>query len=119
MSATPSLHPDAGPQGLRLAVSSAVWGVIVILVGVGSLLAKSSGVDASKGQQSLLETASGLLTIGLGVMFVVAGQRLRGAAENPTRWPAALGFLALALQAQIAIVLPAIATTLFFALQGH
>jgi len=119
VSATPSLHPDAGPHGLRLAISSGVWGVVVILVGIGSLLAKISGVDASKGQQSLLETASGVLTIALGVLFVVAGQRLRSAAENPTRWPAALGFLALAIQAQIAIVLPAILMALFFALQGH
>jgi hypothetical protein len=53
-------------------------------------------VDASKGQQSLLETASGFLTIALGVLFVVAGQRLRGATENrpagqprwgSSRWP--------------------------------
>jgi hypothetical protein len=110
---------DAGPSGLRLAISSGVWGVVVMLVGVGSLLATSSGVDASKGQASLLETASGFLTIAVGVLFVVAGQRLRLAAENPSRWSAALAFLALAIQAQIAIVLPAIATTVFFALQGR
>jgi hypothetical protein len=102
-----------------LAISSGAWGVVVILVGIGSLLAKSSGVDASKGQESLLETASGLLTIGVGVLFVVSGQRLRSAAENPARWPGAIGFLALALQAQVAIVLPAIAMAIFFALQGH
>jgi hypothetical protein len=97
-----------------------VWGVVVILVGIGSLLRKSSGgVDASQGQESLLQTASGLLTIALGVLFVVAGQRLRSATENPARWPAAIAFLALAVQAQIAIVLPAVALTAFFALQGH
>ena len=91
----------------------------MILVGIGSLLAKSSGVDPSKGQESLLQTASGFLTVALGVLFVVAGQRLRLATENPVRWPSAIAFLALALQAQIAIVLPAIALTAFFALQGH
>lgn len=96
-----------------------MWGVVVVLVGVGSLLAKSPGVDASKGRESLFETASGLLTIGVGTLFVVSGQRLRRAAENPARWPAAMGFLALALQAQIAIVLPAIAMAAYFALQGH
>ena len=119
MSAAHPPHPDAASQGLRLATSSGVWGVVVIVVGIGSLLAKSPAVDASKGQESLLETARGLLTIALGVLFVVAGQRLRRATESPSRWPAALGFLALALQAQIAIVLPAIAMTVFFALQGH
>jgi hypothetical protein len=110
-------HPDAGPEGLRLAISSGVWGVVVILVGIGSLLARGSGgVDASKGQESLLQTVSGFLTIALGVLFVVAGQRLRSATEDPARWPAAIAFLALAVQAQIAIVLPAIAMSVFFAL---
>jgi hypothetical protein len=106
---------------VRLAISSGVWGIVVIVVGIGSLLAKSPGVDASKGQQSLLETASGVLTIAVGVLFVMSGQRLRRAADTGSAeaWRSALGMLTLALQAQIAIVLPSIAMPIFFALQGN
>jgi hypothetical protein len=117
VSATTPPHPGASPGGL--AISAGVWGVVVILVGIGSLLAKDSGVDASKGQASMLQTASGLLTIAVGVLFVMAGQRLRVAAEDPGRWSSAIAILTLAIQAQIAVALPAIAVTAFFALQGH
>ncbi len=112
---------DVGTVTSRLAISSAVWGVIVVLIGIGSLLASDSGVDATRGPESLLRLASAVLTMAVGVLFIVGGQRLRVAAtgSDGSAWRSAFVFLALAIQAQIAVVLPAIATSVWMVLQGQ
>jgi hypothetical protein len=119
----PTVPPqtDVAAVASRLAISSAVWGVIVVLAGIASFMSKGSGVDATRGQESVLQIASGLLTIAVGVLFIVGGQRLRIAAtgEHGPAWRSALFILGLAIQAQIAVVLPAIATNMFMALQGR
>jgi hypothetical protein len=117
-----STNADVAAVTRRLAVSSAVWGVIVVLAGIASLLVSdSTGPDATRGQESLLRLASALLTMTVGVLFVVAGQRLQAAASRggPVAWRSALLFVGLAIQAQIAVVLPAIATNAFMMLQGR
>ncbi len=112
---------DVGTVTSRLAISSAVWGVIVVLAGIASLLVNDTGVDATRGQESLLRLAGALLTMTVGVLFIVGGQRLRVAAAggDGSAWRSALLVLGLAIQAQIAVVLPAIGTTVLTVLQGR
>jgi hypothetical protein len=106
----------------RLALSSGVWGVILVLVGIASVIAQDPGVvDATQGKAHLLQIASGLITVAVGALFVVAGQRLKVAStgDDGAAWHSALLMLAVAIQAQIFVALPAIGTSILLAIQSR